>query len=145
HVAGHHILREEQQGQAWTAAALLGLLLSAVNPVVGAAAVGAAQTAQLKYSREFEQEADYFGLRYATEAGSAPPGLARFFKQLLPEQRVTPAGVPPYMLSHPITEDRIAHVDTTINAEKLKTPPGRPAAAPDLAEAQAVARASADP
>jgi len=145
HVAGHHILRQEREGQAWTAAALLGVLLSAVNPVVGAAAVGAAQTAQLKYSREFEQEADYLGLRYASEAGYDPHALGTFFKQLLVEQRVNPAGVPPYMLSHPITEDRIAHVDTIIGAEKLKRPAGRPAASPELAEVQAVARASADP
>src|SRR5262249_54510801 len=41
--------------------------------------------------------------------------------------------------------DRIAHVDTIIGAEKLKRPPGRPAASPELAEVQAVARASADP
>jgi predicted Zn-dependent protease len=145
HVAGHHILRQQQAGTAWTAAALLGLLLSAVNPVVGAAAVGAAETAQLRYSRDFEQEADYFGLRFASEAGYDPHALGSFFKQLLIEQRVNPAGVPPYMLSHPITEDRIAHVDTIINAEKLKRPPGRPAASPDLPEVQAVARAAADP
>ncbi|HLY38619.1 MAG TPA: M48 family metallopeptidase, partial [Candidatus Binatia bacterium] len=145
HVAGHHILRQQQAGTAWTAAALLGLLLSAVNPVVGAAAVGAAETAQLRYSREFEQEADYFGLRFASEAGYDPHALGSFFKQLLIEQRVNPAGVPPYMLSHPITEDRIAHVDTIISAEKLKRPPGRPAASPDLPEVQAVARAAADP
>ena len=145
HVAGHHIIRQQQQGQAWTAAALLGVLLSAVNPVVGAAAVGAAQTAQLKYSREFEQEADYLGLRYADEAGYDPHALGSFFKALLAEQRINPAGVPAYMLSHPITEDRIAHVDTMIAAQKLKTPPKRPAAAPELAAAQAVARAIADP
>src|SRR5262249_6753057 len=90
-------------------------------------------------------EADYLGLRYASEAGYDPHSLGTFFKQLLVEQRVNRAGVPPYMLSHPITEDRIAHVDTIISAEKLKRPPGRPAASPDLPEAQAVARASADP
>src|SRR5439155_13357366 len=145
HVAAHHILRQQQQGQAWTAAALLGVLLSAVNPVIGAAAVGAAQTAQLKYSREFEQEADYLGLRYASAAGYDPHALGSFFKTLLAESRVNPAGVPAYMLSHPVTEDRIAHVDTTIAAQKLKTPAGRPNAAAELPEAQAVARAIADP
>src|SRR4029077_8389243 len=44
-----------------------------------------------------------------------------------------------------ITEDRIAHVDTTINAQKLKTPPDRPAAAAELGEAQALARATPHP
>jgi predicted Zn-dependent protease len=66
HVSGHHIVRQQTEGQVWNYAALLGALLSAVNPVLGAAGIAAAQTAQLKYSREFEQEADYLGLRYAT-------------------------------------------------------------------------------
>jgi predicted Zn-dependent protease len=145
HVSGHHILRQQQEGQVWTAAALLGMLLSAVNPVLGAGAVAAAQTAQLKYSREFEQEADYLGLRYATEAGYDPHALGSFFKALLAEQRINPAGVPAYMLSHPITEDRISHVETTITAQKLRTPAGRPGSAPELAEAQAVASAIAEP
>jgi len=145
HVAAHHIVRQQQQGQVWTAAALLGVLLSAVNPVLGAAGIAAAQTAQLKYSREFEQEADFLGLRYSDEAGYDPHSLGTFFKTLLAEQRLNPAGVPAYMLSHPITEDRISHVETTIAAEKLKTPAGRPQKAPDLAEVQAVATAIADP
>ena len=145
HVSGHHIVRQQQEGQVWTAAALLGVLLSAVNPVIGAGAIAAAQTAQLKYSREFEQEADYLGLRYANQAGYDPHALGSFFKTLLAEQRINPAGVPAYMLTHPITEDRVSHVETTISAQKLRTPPGRPAAMPELAETQAVARAIAEP
>ena len=50
-------------GAAWNVAALVGVLLAAMNPVLAAGAIAAAQTAQLKYSREFEQEADYLGLR----------------------------------------------------------------------------------
>ncbi|HYR95967.1 MAG TPA: M48 family metalloprotease [Candidatus Binatus sp.] len=145
HVSGHHILRQQQEGQVWTAAALLGVLLSAVNPVIGAGAIAAAQTAQLKYSREFEQEADYLGLRYATESGYDPHALGSFFKTLLAEQRINPAGVPAYMLTHPITEDRVSHVETTISAQKLRTPPGRPSSLPERAEAQAVALAIAEP
>jgi predicted Zn-dependent protease len=145
HVSGHHILRQQQQGQVWTAAALLGVLLSAVNPVIGAGAIAAAETAQLRYSREFEQEADYLGLRYATEAGYDPHALGSFFKTLLAEQRINPAGVPPYMLTHPITEDRVANVETIITAQKLRTPAGRPASVPELVETQAVTRAIAEP
>jgi len=145
HVAGHHILRQQTEGQVWSVAALLGALLSIVHPVLGAGAIAAAQTMQLKYSREFEQEADYLGLRYATEAGYDPHALGSFFKQLLAEQRLNPANVPPYMLSHPVTETRVANVETTIGAQKLKPPAGRPAASPELAEAQAVSEATVDP
>jgi predicted Zn-dependent protease len=145
HVSGHHLVRQQTEGQVWSYAALLGALLSAVNPVLGAAGLAAAQTAQLKYSREFEQEADYLGLRYATEAGYDPHALGSFFKELLSEQRVNPSGVPAYMLTHPLTENRISNVETSIAAQKLRTPAGRPAASPELGEVQAVSRALAEP
>jgi predicted Zn-dependent protease len=145
HVHAHHIVRQQTEGQVWSAAALLGALLSVVHPVIGAGAIAAAQTAQLKYSRDFEQEADYLGLRFARQAGYDPHALGTFFKELLAEQRLNPAGVPPYMLSHPLTETRVANVETTIASQKLDTPRGRPAASPDLAEAQAVSQAIADP
>ena len=145
HVHAHHIVRQQTQGMVWTATALLGVLLSVVNPVLGAGAIAAAQTAQLKYSRDFEQEADFIGLRIATQSGYDPHALGSFFKELLVEQRVNPAGVPPYMLSHPVTEERVAHVESVIDAQKLRTPKGRPAADAELPEVQAVVRAATEP
>jgi predicted Zn-dependent protease len=145
HAHAHHIERQQKEGQVWTAAALLGLLASAVNPVLGAAGIAAAQTAQLKYSRDFEQEADFMGLRFSSDAGYDPHALGTFFKELLADQRVNSAGVPAYMLTHPLTEERVGKVETIISNEKLKTPPGRPASAAELPEVQAVARAIAEP
>jgi len=145
HVHAHHILRQQTAGAVWTAAALAGLLLSAINPVLGAAGVAAAQTAMLQYSREFEQEADFLGLRITSEAGYDPHALGAFFKQLLVEQRLNPAGVPPYMLSHPVTEDRVAKVDSVIRAQKLRTPAGRPHTSLELEEVRAVTSAHNEP
>lgn len=141
HVNAHHIVRLQQAGTVWSAAALVGMLLAAVNPVLAAGALAAAQTAQLKYSRDFEQEADYLGLRTTTQAGYDPHALTAFFKQLLIEQRVNPTGVPPYMLSHPITEDRVANAESVIKSRGLATPSGRPGASPEFLEAKAVAAA----
>jgi beta-barrel assembly-enhancing protease len=145
HVHAHHIVRQQTQGMVWTATALLGVLLTVVNPVLGAGALAAAQTMQLKYSRDFEQEADFIGLRVAAQGGYDPHSLGTFFKQLLVEQRINPAGVPAYMLSHPVTEERVAHIESVIDAQKLRSPRGRPAASPELAEVQAVLRAATDP
>ena len=141
HVNAHHVVRLQQAGTVWSAAALLGMLLAAVNPVLAAGALAAAQTAQLKYSRDFEQEADYLGLRTTTEAGYDPHALTSFFKQLLVEQRVNPTGVPPYMLSHPITEERVANAESVIRSRGLETPTGRPLASADFLEVKAVATA----
>src|SRR4030095_9287027 len=57
HVPAHHIVRLQQAGTIWTAAALLGMLLAAVNPVLAAGALAAAQTAQTKDPRALEERA----------------------------------------------------------------------------------------
>jgi beta-barrel assembly-enhancing protease len=141
HANAHHVVRMQTAGTAWNVAAMLGMLLAAINPVLAAGAIAAAQTAQLKYSRDFEQEADYLGLQTMTQAGYDPRALTSFFKELLVEQRVNPTGVPPYMLSHPITEERVAHADSIIKSRNLQTPAGRPATTSQFLEAKAVAAA----
>jgi len=145
HVHAHHVTRQQTAGQVWTAAGLLGVLLSAVNPVLGVGAMAAAQTAQLKFSREFEQEADFLGVRIATDAGFDPLSLGGFFEHLIAESRLNPTGLPPYMLSHPVSDDRVSSVESTVRAQKLRTPAGRPASSLDLREAQAVVRAMDQP
>ena len=145
HAHAHHAVRLQSAASPWTVAALLGMLLSFVHPVLGAGAMAAAQTATLHYSRDFEQEADFLGLRFATQAGYDPHALGGFFKELLSEQRLNPTGLPPYMLSHPVTEDRVSNVEATITTQKLRTPAGRPARGVDFEEAQAVARAGSEP
>jgi len=139
HANAHHVVRMQTAGAGWNVAALLGMLLAAVNPVLAAGAIAAAQTAQLKYSRDFEQEADYLGLQTMTQAGYDPHALTSFFKELLVQQRVNPAGVPPYMLSHPITDERVSHADAIVKSRGLQTPSGRPATPSQFLEAKAVA------
>jgi predicted Zn-dependent protease len=141
HANAHHVVRMQSAGAAWNVAALVGMLLAAINPVLAAGAIAAAQTAQLKYSRDYEQEADYLGLQTMTQAGYDPHALTSFFKELLVQQRVNPAGVPAYMLSHPVTEERVAHADSIIKSRNLQTPSGRPAVTPQFVEAKAVAAA----
>ena len=115
HVHAHHALRQQEQSQLWNYASLLGVLLAAVQPVLGVGAMAAAATAQLQYSREFEEEADYLGLRFMQAGGYDVSAMPAFFKKVLAEQRLNPASVPPYLLTHPLTEDRIAKVETAIS------------------------------
>ena len=115
HVHAHHALRQQEQSQLWNYASLLGVLLAAVQPVLGVGAMAAAATAQLQYSREFEEEADYLGLRFMQAGGYDASAMPAFFKKILAEQRLNPASVPPYLLTHPLTEDRIAKVETSIS------------------------------
>jgi predicted Zn-dependent protease len=112
HSHAHHIVRQQQEMQFLNYASLAGALLSLVHPALGAAALGVSATAQLKYQREFEQEADYLGMRYMGAAGFDPHGMVSFMKRLWDEQRTMPIDqIPPYMLSHPLTDERITHLE----------------------------------
>lgn len=123
HAHARHIVRQQEKTRLVSYAALAGMLLSMVQPAIGAAAMGANATAQLKYAREFEQEADYLGMRYMREAGYDPHGMASFMKKIWQEQLGGPATVPPYMLSHPLTEERIVNLEAA-----TKNMPAVPAA-----------------
>jgi predicted Zn-dependent protease len=111
HTHAHHIVRQQEKTQLVSYGALAGMLLSVIHPAIGAAAMGAAGATQLKYQREFEQEADYLGLRYMREAGFDPHGMASFMKRIWEEQRGNPTDLPPYLLSHPLTDERITNLE----------------------------------
>ncbi len=111
HTHAHHIIRQQEKSRLFSYAAVAGMLLSILHPAIGAAAAGAGATAQLKFSREFEQEADYLGTRYMRAAGYDPHGMPRFMKRILEEQRTNPTDLPPYMLSHPLTDERISNLE----------------------------------
>ncbi len=145
HVHAHHAARQQEETRLWNYAALLGVLLSAIQPVLGAGAIAAAQAAGLRYTREFEEEADYLGLRFMHGAGYDPAAMPSFFKMILAEQRLNPTGMPPYLLTHPLTEDRITKVETSLAAFARPRKPAPPEAARDLEEARAVLRAAAEP
>ena len=112
HSHAHHIVRQQEKSTFASYAALAGMLLSIIQPAIGAAAMGASATAQLQYQREFEQEADYLGIRYMRAAGFDPHGMTSFMKRLWEEQRTMPLDqIPPYMMSHPLTDERITNLE----------------------------------
>jgi len=112
HSHAHHFVRQQEEGQLLSYAALAGALLSIIHPAIGAVAAGAEATAQLKYQRQFEQEADYLAVRYVQAAGYDPHGMTSFMKRLWNEQRTSPIDqVPPYLLSHPVTDERISNLE----------------------------------
>jgi predicted Zn-dependent protease len=138
HVNAHHLARQQE------AATLLGVLLSAVQPAIGAGAVAANAAVQLKYRREFEQEADYLGARYMRQAGYDPRGMLDFFKKMLDEQRATPTFAPPYLLSHPLTDTRLTNLEAVLRTHQWDSGPRQPASL-ELERAQVVVRARSEP
>ena len=139
HSHAHHIVRQQEQSELLNYAALAGMLLSILHPAIGAAAMGVNATVQLKYQRQFEQEADYLGVRYMRAAGYDPHGMTRFMKRLSDEQRTLPLDeIPPYMLSHPLTDERISNLEAVTKDIAAKSGWQRPTFA--LERAQTIVR-----
>jgi predicted Zn-dependent protease len=143
HVASHHAVRQQEKTALINYGTLLGMFLSLVHPALGAGAVAAGTAAQLKYQREFEQEADAIGIGLMAPAGFDPAGMPTFLSRVLREQRMNPASVPPYFLSHPLTEDRVDALEQRLPT--LPRPVPRAGGDLRLAAAQAVVRALTDP
>ncbi len=138
HVHAHHVVRQQEQTALINYATLLGLFLSAVHPALGAGAVSAGAAAQLKYLRQFEEEADHVGLGLVAAAGFDPGGMPRFLRKVLREQQLNPAQLPPYFLSHPLTQERVGELEQRVAT--MRRPPPRPDGAAELAAAQATVR-----
>lgn len=117
HVTQRHSIRgfEAQQNMSIPSmVAMLGaIMLAAVNPQAGQAALAGVQAMQvqnqLNFTRANEQEADRIGIRLLSEAQYEPAAMARFFERLKTANRYNDPGyIPEYLRTHPVTINRIA-------------------------------------
>jgi predicted Zn-dependent protease len=101
---------------------LLGIFLGGGSGAQAAGALGQALAVsrQLAYNRQLEQEADTLGVKYITQAGYDPAGALKFLKIVDQERGLNPVDVPKYLLSHPVTQERIANVENTIRSFRLE-------------------------
>lgn len=119
HVTQRHIARSieaRQKSSPLQIASLLGgILLAAVNPEAGMAAISVSNAASaqssINYTRQNEKEADRVGIRILAEAGFDPTGASSFFATLAEKNRLksTPLA---FLLTHPLPESRIADART---------------------------------
>jgi len=61
----------------------------------------------MKFSRDFEAQADYFGLQYMYKAGYDPQAFIAFFEKVKALEKEKPGLVSKAFASHPPTPDRI--------------------------------------
>ena len=76
----------------------------------------------LKFSREFESEADMLGLQYMYKAGYDPNGFVDMFERLESMEKRKPGSISKMFSSHPPTGDRIVKVQE-MTAKYLKEKP----------------------
>ncbi len=118
HVKGRHMARLSEPDP-MKYIGLLGVFLTAAGPEAGAAGTlgsAIATTSRLSYTRSLEREADNLGVKYMAEAGFDPNGSLNFLKILDEERLMNPAGIPPYLLTHPLSTNRIGSVEAMIRS-----------------------------
>jgi predicted Zn-dependent protease len=111
HVKARHFARMQARTKVPDLLTNLAGMAAAVatgEPGVLVATQAANVAMKLRFTREFETEADQLSVVYATRAGYEPEAITRFFERILEEQRKLPAQqLPPYLYSHPDVEQRI--------------------------------------
>lgn len=78
----------------------------------------------MKFSRTQESAADQAGMKFLDETGQSSRGMLEFLKILANEQKIV-LQPPPYLLSHPLTTDRIAAVRAHVEQSPLGNEPTR--------------------
>ena len=117
HLSQRHFARGLEARKKSTAASMAGLLGGLVAVAAGAGDAGmaaimggqaVAMDSQLRYSRQHEQEADRVGMQNQAAAGMDPGGAAGMFTVMQAESRRYGSRPPEFLLTHPLTESRIA-------------------------------------
>jgi len=133
----HRMEKATKVNLAAMAAVLAGAFLSG-NPQAGTAiatiGVAGAQTKMLQYSRTDEEDADRRAARALTASEFDAWGLVRFMDTLRRESPA-PQGVPTYLFTHPLPENRSSYLADSLR-EPRKAPAG-PAQLGPLWRAQA--------
>jgi predicted Zn-dependent protease len=117
HLSQRHYARGVEEARRNTIPNMLILLSSLVLAATAGgqgsmAAIAAGQAAiqqqQLRFSRANEREADRMGMETLVSAGYDPEGMPRMFSRMLESMRYNTRRPPEFLLSHPVTESRVA-------------------------------------
>jgi predicted Zn-dependent protease len=115
HVCAHHAVREMTR---MNYAQLGTIPLIFIGGWTGygiyeAASIGIPITF-MKFSREFESQADYLGVQYMYRAGYDPQAFITFFEKVQALEKRKPGAVAKVFADHPQTPDRILHTQEEI-------------------------------
>jgi beta-barrel assembly-enhancing protease len=113
HAAARHATRQASRNRL----ARMGTIPLAVlgGPAAQLAMKAAMPIAFLKFSREFETEADLLGLQYLWKSGYDPTASIDLFEALESTEKRQPGSVSKLFRTHPLTPDRIEKTQRNID------------------------------
>lgn len=118
-------LEESRRNRPFMLAGLLAsILVAAADTQAGTAAItstlAGSASSQLAFSRRNEQEADRVGMQTLVASGFDPYAMPSMFSRLQKTYRYSGRQAPEFLLTHPVTESRIA--DSLNRAASLPRP-----------------------
>ena len=116
HVAARHGTRNATRGQIIQYATIPLLFIGGwAGYGIQQAANFAIPMTMLKFSREFEEQADFLGVQYMYKAGYDPAAMVQFFERLKAKQKKNKNFLARAFRSHPMTQSRIKNVQKVID------------------------------
>lgn len=135
HIAGGHLVRVHDALARSTAESILAMVLGAAAMVAGAPEAGVAVMAGgqnvalrnlLQYTRTQEGSADAAAMRFLDATQQSARGLLDFFHVLSGEEMLIATRQDPYLLTHPLTQDRIEALEAFVAKSPYSDRPVRP-------------------
>ncbi|APR51227.1 peptidase M48 [Sphingomonas koreensis] len=138
HVTGGHVPLGDRMAKGATGITILSLLLGAAAMAAGSAdaGMGLMQMGQraalgnfLAFSRAQEATTDAAGVKYLSGAGVSGRGMLDFFKKLQQQEYrwgLKRGGEQSYVMSHPMSGDRIATLTADLQADPAWSKPSDP-------------------
>src|SRR5271163_4499019 len=109
HVAARHGTRQATRGEIAQLATIPLIFMGGAAPYLIYEASGLlVPVTFLKFSRQFESEADYLGLQYMYKTGYDPTAFVDFFEKIQTMEKRKPGTIAKAFSTHPPTDDRIA-------------------------------------
>ena len=118
HVAARHGTKQATKGQITNLATIPLIFLGGWTGYGIRQAAGLAiPLTFLKFSRNFEREADFLGVQYLYKTGYDPAAMIQFFERLKAQKKkkTSKSRIAKVFKTHPLTEDRIKRIQKVID------------------------------
>ena len=112
HVAACHVAREQTRSNIVNLASIPLIFVPggwAVYEATQAAMSIGVPLTFMKFSRNFESEADFLGMEYMYKTGYDPQSFISFFEKIEAQEKKKPGAIAKAFSSHPMTPDRVTH------------------------------------
>jgi len=112
HVAACHVAREQTRSNIVNLASIPLVFVPGGWAVYEATQIAmgvGVPLAFMKFSRNFESEADFLGMEYMYKTGYDPQSFISFFEKIEAQEKKKPGAISKAFSSHPMTPDRVSH------------------------------------